>query len=235
MLLLFDAGAPPTKPLIDAAALSHVARDASIVLIGVVIAGVGNAVSRAGVERRMPRRERSVPPGVAPSSQRATAPLPGIVVGGLLPTIAAEADAPAGGYTVFKVLIVVALALASACLLALVYLHRAVLFASPDATIRVCLTIAFMLGGILTEIGVSFVNAGRKMSTMRRSEIVLPLCFSFVVFYGLWSRVAGTPDNLTACYTSFVSGLAWRRVVSTLQSTSKPTPNGPSTPRGPTS
>lgn len=99
---------------------------------------------------------------------------------------------------------------------AAVYLHHASLLAHPDLVLRAAAASGMMVLGIFAEIAVTFSNEQRDLHSIRTQEVLTPLLFSLVVFFGFWSQLLTGSSIALVLYTAFISGFSWRRIVNAL-------------------
>jgi len=70
-----------------------------------------------------------------------------------------------------------------------------------------------MIFGMFVQVVVANYQAGKAMFDVTVPDLVLPLFFSLVVYYSIWSVASSAPHSLFSFYAAFLNGYFWRNVL----------------------
>lgn len=71
-----------------------------------------------------------------------------------------------------------------------------------------------MVTGMFAQVIVDNYQAGHPMFDIKAPDLLVPLFFSLIVYYSIWSVAASAPRGLFPFYAAFLNGYFWRHVVS---------------------
>jgi hypothetical protein len=71
-----------------------------------------------------------------------------------------------------------------------------------------------MIAGMFVQVIVDNYQAGHPMFEINAPDLLVPIFFSLIVYYSIWSVAASAPRGLFSFYAAFLNGYFWRHVVS---------------------
>jgi len=71
-----------------------------------------------------------------------------------------------------------------------------------------------MIAGMFVQVIVDNYQAGHPMFEISAPDLLVPIFFSLIVYYSIWSVAASAPRGLFPFYAAFLNGYFWRHVVS---------------------
>jgi hypothetical protein len=72
---------------------------------------------------------------------------------------------------------------------------------------------AFMVGGMFVQVLYTNQQTGRPLFSLSSADLALPLLFSVIVFYSVWTLAASAPRSMFSVYSAFLTGYFWRNIV----------------------
>ena len=76
----------------------------------------------------------------------------------------------------------------------------------------------FMIAGMFVQVVILHYQKGKPLSEVSGSEFLIPMLFSVVVYYPIWTVAASAPHSLFSFYAAFLNGYFWRNVLGSVKS-----------------
>jgi hypothetical protein len=84
-----------------------------------------------------------------------------------------------------------------------------------------------MLFGMFVQVIAANYRSGKPLFEVTASQLIFPVLFSIIVFYGVWVTASSAQGGLFPIYAAFLNGYFWESVVSATKPPSPPEPPKP--------